>query len=118
MEVIQPRFLFLVRAISKAVDCGIVPDGNTICPRQLPISVGTYKNIICLKTAFLFYEFTNVHNCHTNTYQYFAMLCAPCMSIKLLFASLSNTVHMYMQSSYTFIVKLYSDMFLRWPPPP
>jgi len=44
--------VFLVSVISKAVDCGIAPDGNTICPKQSPISVSTYKNIICLKTAF------------------------------------------------------------------
>jgi hypothetical protein len=52
VEVIQLCFFVLVRVISKAVDCGIVPDGNTICPKQSPISVSTYKNIICLKTAF------------------------------------------------------------------
>ena len=52
VEVIQRCFLFLVRVISKAVDCGIAPDGNTICPKQSPISLSTYKNIICLKTTF------------------------------------------------------------------
>jgi hypothetical protein len=49
VEVIQ---LFFFRVISKAVDCGIGPDGNTICPKQSSISTSTYKNIICLKAAF------------------------------------------------------------------
>jgi hypothetical protein len=52
MEVTQLCFLFLVRVISKAVDSVIAPDGDTICLKKSLISVSTYRNIICLKTAF------------------------------------------------------------------
>jgi len=52
MEVIQLFFLFLVRVISKAVDCVIAPNGDAVCLKKSCISVSTYRNIICLKTAF------------------------------------------------------------------
>jgi len=52
MEVIQLFFKFLVRVISKAVDCVIAPNGDAICLKKSRISVSTYRNIICLKTTF------------------------------------------------------------------
>lgn len=45
-------FVFLMRVISKAIDCGMAPAGNIIFLKQSPILVSTYRNIICLKTEF------------------------------------------------------------------
>jgi hypothetical protein len=49
---------------------------------------------------------------------FFTTLLGPCMSVKLLSADWSNTVHLYRcKNNYTRTVKLHFDMF-QWRPPP
>lgn len=112
VEVIQLCFLFLDRVISKAVDCGIAPDGNTICPKQSPISISTYKNIICLKAAF---PVLWTHECAQLSHKHIPIFCNVVCTLHVYQVIVRKLVQ---HSAHVYAVKLYSDVFCRWPPPP